>query len=121
MAIATSVRDHGASPWHPEALGLGPPVATSVSDHGASPWHPEALGPAGVATKREAPRGKPVASKDRQVENSPPRSCWPESSKSETGLPIGRLAFPLISSHSFHFLSIPLKGAESLSSKGRVK
>ena len=40
FCVATSVRLHGASPWHPRSSVLGFCVATSVRLHGASPWHP---------------------------------------------------------------------------------
>src|SRR5262245_21204251 len=39
-ALAVSVRDHGARPWHARSWRESyPEVAANVRDHGARPWH----------------------------------------------------------------------------------
>ena len=67
--VATNVRHHGASPWHPNPTGLPRgslgsllQIATNVRHHGASPWHPNPTG---------LPRGSLGSSlQKREKENS---------------------------------------------------
>src|SRR5690242_10994145 len=60
--LATNVKLHGTSPWHPDRWVRGG-VATSVILHGTSPWHPERGLDHRCSDERNTPRDKPVASR----------------------------------------------------------
>ena len=61
FSVVANVKPHGASPWHLQKVSQFFVVA-NVKLHGASPWHLQKVSQFFCSRKREAPRGKPVAS-----------------------------------------------------------